>query len=168
VSARGATLTEVLVVAAIIAVLAGIAVPSYRSYAAARAPAAASETLAADLSLLERLAENGKVDEGASLLVTSSDPFAYRGYRGRPTSVDPNSTLGVVVMERRFTDVRLVGGPIGITTPLLLATDGSAQYVASGVLSGRHGIVELTLTQRPSGTSATVTVDLLTGAISHS
>jgi prepilin-type N-terminal cleavage/methylation domain-containing protein len=167
VNARGVTLTEVLVVAAIIAVLAGIASLSYRSYTAARAPAAAAATLAADVSLLQRLAENGKRDEGASLIVLSSDPLAYRGYRGRPTSVDPNSALGAVVMERRFPDVRLASGPIGVATPLLLATDGSAQYVASGVLSEPHATIELTLAQRPSGTTARVTLDLLTGAVSH-
>ena len=167
-SARGTTLTEVLIVAAIVAILAvAIAVPSYRSYVSARSPAAAAATLSADLALLERLAQNGKPNAGASLLVLSTDPFAYRGYVGRPTSVDPNSALGAVVMERRFAGVHLTGGPIGVSTPLLLATDGSAQYVASGLLSGRHGTVELTVSQAPSGTSAHVIIDLFTGAISH-
>ncbi|MBV8205130.1 MAG: hypothetical protein JO195_08875 [Candidatus Eremiobacteraeota bacterium] len=167
-SARGTTLTEVLVVAAIVVVLAvAIAVPSYRSYVSARSPAAAAVTLAADVSLLERLAQNGKRNEGASLVVLATDPLMYRGYVGRPTSVDPNSALGAVVMERRFSGVRLAGGPIDVSTPLLFATDGSAQYVASGLLSDRHGTLELTLLQVPAGTKARVTVDLFTGAISH-
>lgn len=159
---------EVLVVAAIVSVLAGIAIPSYRMYIASRAPADAAQTLTSDLALLERLAQVGERDEGASLMIVSTDPLVYRGYRGRPASLDPNSKLGVMVMERRFAGVRLAGGPIGVTTPLLIATDGTVQYVASGMLSDPHTTLDMTLSERPSGTSAHVTVDLLTGALSHS
>ena len=167
-NARGTTLTEAMVVAAIVVVLAGaIVVPSYRAYMNARQPAIAATTLAADLGLLEHMAQNGKRDEGASLIVLTSDPFAYRGYLGRPTSIDPNSALGTMVVERRFMGVRLARGPIGVATPLLVATDGSVQYVASGLLSSRHGSVELTLLQDPAGATAHVTIDLFTGAISH-
>ena len=162
------TLMEVLVVAAIIAVLAGVTIPTYRTYLESRAPSDAAQTLASDLALLERLAENGQRDEGASLVVLSTDPFVYRGYRGRPSSVDPNSKLGALVMDRRFPYVRLTAGPLRVGTPLLVATDGTMQYVAGGVLSDPHTTIELTLSQRPSGTSAHVAIDLLTGALSHS
>ena len=165
---RGVTLLEVLVVAAMIAVLASVPVVlAYQRSMAARAPTAAAATLAEDLALLEHTAQIGKRDEGASLVIISSDPFIYRAYQGRPSSLDPNSGLGAVLVERHFALVRLTGGPIGEGTPLLFASDGRAQYVRSGVLSDPHATVELVLSQRPYGRTATVVLDLFTGFISQ-
>jgi prepilin-type N-terminal cleavage/methylation domain-containing protein len=168
VTPRGVTQLEMMVVAAIIAILAAaLVVPSYRGYEAARAPIDAAATLAQDLAVLERAAQAGPRDEGATLIVVSDDPLVYRGYRGRPESLDPNSSLGAMLLERRFSTVRLAGGPIGMSTPLLFASDGRAQYMASGLLSDPHTTVEITLSQRPSGRTATVGLDLFTGAISE-
>lgn len=166
---RGLTQVEMMVVAAILVVLAAaVVVPSYRGYQAARAPSDAAATLAQDLAVLERAAQAGARDEGATLIVVTDDPLVYRGYHGRPESLDPNSTLGTMLFERRFNAVRLAGGPIASSTPLLFASDGRAQYVLSGLLSDPHAAIELTLSQRPSGRTTTVGLDLFTGAISQS
>ncbi len=158
---------ELMVVAAVITVLAGaFVIPSYRSYQASRAPLDAAQRLAQDLAVLERAAQNGVRNEGATLVVVSADPLIYRCYRGRPESINPNSALGAMIVERRFPSVALTGEPIGVTTPLLFASDGTAQYVSSGLVSDPHTTIDLTINQRPAGTNATVTLDLLTGAVS--
>jgi type II secretory pathway pseudopilin PulG len=143
---RGATLVELFVVIAIVTILTGlIIVPAYRSYVAARAPSDAAQVLAEDIALLERTAQNGHTNEGASLIILSTDPFVYRCHRGRPSSIDPNSALGALLVERRYPDVTLEGGPIGVSTPLLFASNGSAQYVSGGVVASQHATIAFAL-----------------------
>jgi Tfp pilus assembly protein PilE len=164
---RGVTFAEMFVVVAIMVVLAGVfVVPAYRAYGAARAPLNAAQTLAEDLALLERVAKDGGRNQGSSLIITSTNPLAYRGYRGRPTSIDPNSALGAVLVEHQFTGVVLAGGPIGTSTPLLFASNGSAQYVSSGVVADQHATIEFSLTQLRGSRTALVDLDLFTGAVS--
>jgi type II secretory pathway pseudopilin PulG len=166
VSRRGLSYIESLVVLAVIAVmLATMVLPAYRSYSASRAPVDAAATMAEDLSLLARTAQNGQLGEGSSLLIVSADPLHYRGYRGRPTSVDPNSALGDLVVDRSFPGVTLAGGPIGATTPLLFANNGSAQYVSQGAVIGQHATVEFLLSASRGGKTARVDLDLFTGAV---
>ena len=164
---RGISYLEALVVVAMVAVLAAtVVVPAYRSYLHSRAPRDAAATLAEDLGLLERVARNGTRDEGASLIIVSADPLVYRCYRGRPAGVDPSSSLRALLVERRFTDVALAASPIDAATPLLYASNGSAQYVEGGVIADQHSTIEFSLQQRPRGTTALVSVDLFTGAVS--
>jgi len=164
---RGATLVELFVVIAIITVLTGlVVVPAYRSYIAARGPSDAAQVLAEDLALLKRAAQNGHTNEGASLIIVSSDPFAYTCHRGRPSSIDPNSALGAVLVERRFPGVTLEDGPIGVSTPLLFASNGSAQYISGGGVASQHATIAFSLAQRHGGRVAHVDLDLFTGAVS--
>lgn len=164
---RGTTFIEMFVVIAIIAVLTGLViVPAYRNYTAARAPSDAAQTLAEDLALLERTAQNGHANEGASLIVVSANPFAYRCHRGRPSSVDPNSALGALLVERNFPDVSLEGGPIDTSTPLLFASNGSAQYVSSGIIASQHATITFSLAPRRGSRVAHVDLNLFTGAVS--
>lgn len=165
-NSRAISTLEVMVVIAVLAVLAGtVVMPAYRNYAAARAPADAAATLAEDIALLERAAQNGISGEGASLVIVSEDPLAYRCYRVRPTSVDPDSALGSLIVERRFAGVALGGGPINETSPLLFAGNGSAQYVSGGTVANQHAIIEITLVQSPGTRSAHVDLNLFTGAV---
>lgn len=163
---RGLSHIELLIVLAVIAVMLGaVVLPAYRSYSASRASVDAATTLAEDLSLLTRVAQNGKLNEGSSLIIVSADPLHYRAYRGRPTSVDPNSALGAVLVERSFPGVVLAGGPIGASTPLLFASNGSAQYVSQGVVAGQHANVEFKLGTSVAGKTASVDLDLFTGSV---
>ncbi|HEV2037762.1 MAG TPA: hypothetical protein VGQ96_04060 [Candidatus Eremiobacteraceae bacterium] len=167
VSQRGTSYVEALVIIAIVCVMVGaVVIPGYRNFMRARAPAHAASTLAEDLALLERAAQNGRPHEGSSLVVVSADPFVYRCYRGRPASVDPNSTLGALLIERRFPGVTLASGPIGLATPLLFASNGSAQYQSGGVIADQHATVGFSLTQSSGRATANVTLNLFTGAIS--
>jgi Tfp pilus assembly protein PilE len=163
---RGLSYIESLVVLAVVAVMLGaVVLPAYRTYAASRAAADAATTLAEDLALLARTAQNSKVNEGSTLLIVSADPLHYRGYRGRPASIDPNSALGTVVVDRSFSTVTLAGGPIGETTPLLFANNGSAQYMSHGAVAGQHTVIEFLLGTRPRGKTARVDLDLFTGSV---
>jgi hypothetical protein len=167
VTQRGVSYLEALVALAVVAVIAAtMVVPAYRSYLHSRAPRDAATTLAEDLGLLERVARNGTRDEGASLIIVSADPLVYRCYRGRPIGVDPASSLRALLVERRFPDVALGAGPISPATPLLYASNGSAQYVDGGTIADQHSTVAFSLRQRPRGTTAAVSVDLFTGAVS--
>jgi len=158
---------ELLVVLALLVVLiAAVAVPSYRSFSAGRAARAAAATLAEDLALLQRSAQNGNSEEGAALVVTSLNPFAYAGYRGRPAAVDPRSTLGSVIVERTFPGVQLTGGPINVTTPLLFASNGSAQYLTAGNIASQHQAIALQLAPAADAANvSTVQIDLFTGSV---
>jgi hypothetical protein len=165
-SRRGASYIELMVVLAVIAaLLCGFGLPAYRSYAMSRAPVDAATALAEDLSLLARSAQNGKLNDGASLIIVSADPLQYRGYRGRPTSIDPNSALGALLVERSFPGVMLASGPIGPATPLLFASNGSAQYVSHGTVAGQHATIEFSLSRGSEDKAARVDLDLFTGAV---
>ena len=164
---RGSTIVEMFVVIAIVTLMASLViVPAYRNYSAARAPSDAAQTLAEDLALLERTAQNGHPNEGASLIILSANPFVYRCHRGRPASVDPKSTLGALLVERRFPDVTLDDGPIDISTPLLFASNGSAQYVSGDDIASQHVTITFTLGQRHGSRIAHVDLNLFTGAVS--
>jgi Tfp pilus assembly protein PilE len=164
---KGSTLAEIMVVCALIAVLSfAIAVPAYRSYALARASTNAASVLASDVGLLSRSAQNARLDQGASLVVTSLDPFSYQGWIGRPAQLDPNSALSDLVVQRTFPGVALTAGPIDTSTPLLFANNGSAQYFAHGVLASQHQIVRFVLESTAGHRTTSVGVDLFTGAIS--
>jgi type II secretory pathway pseudopilin PulG len=152
-TSRGATLVEMTLVAALLLVLAAaFAVPGYRSYAHSRANRDAATVLASDLGLLVRAAQNAPDLQGSSLVVDSTTPLAYRGYLGRPKNLDPRTRLGRLLFERSFPNVSLASGPINAQTPLLFASNGSAQYETAAGVGG-------------SGKPATVTLDLYTGAV---
>ena len=143
-----------------------ILVTPFRAYMHARAASDAASTLAQDLALLERVAQNGGVNDGATLKIVSTNPLVYDCYYGRPNSIDPNSALGPVIFHRSFEDVALTAGPIGTSTPLLFASNGSAQYVSAGMWADQHQTIELTLT--PSADTARtseVDLNLFTGGI---
>jgi type II secretory pathway pseudopilin PulG len=165
---RAATLLEVLTVAGIIAVVAlFIGIPSYASYARERQARDAASTLAQDLALLERSAQNDE-GAGATLEIDSASPFAYSCYHGRPSNLDPRTTLGGLIVQRSFPGVTLGYGPIGKNTPLLFASNGSAQYFDGVHWVDQHGppiAFTLTPASYQSGAAA-VTLDMFTGEIS--
>ncbi len=164
-SSRGATLLETLTAVGILGLLmAGLAIPAYRQYAASRASRDAAITLAADVAWLSRAAQNADGRQGASLIIESVDPLTYDGYLGRPRWADPQSTLGRLLIHRTFTGVRL-DGPLDPHTPLLFASNGSAQYLVAGSPVTQHGILVLTLVSRDASRSATIRLDLLTGTL---
>jgi len=162
------TLLELLVATSILLVAAALVlVTPFRSYMHARAAEDATATLAQDLALLERVAQNGGANDGATLKILSMNPLVYECYYGRPNAIDPRSTLGPLIIHRSYEDVALTGGPINSNTPLLFASNGSAQYVSAGVWADRHQAVALTLTpSNDSSRAGVVDLDLFTGAIS--
>lgn len=164
---RGISLIELLTVAGLIVVLAGMmAVPAYRAFSAARAAHGAAVTLAEDLSVLENSAHNGSFQQGATLEIESIEPFSYACYRGRPSAIDPQSTLGPLIVQRSFPGVRLSGGPLNQSTPLLFASNGSAQYADAGHIAPQHQSIDLVLTSSADARrSATTRLDLFTGAV---
>jgi type II secretory pathway pseudopilin PulG len=163
---RGATLVEMTLVAAILLLLAAaFGVPGYRSYADSRANRDAAAVLASDLSFLVRAAQNAPDEQGTTLVVESTAPFAYGGYLGRPRNLDPRTRLGTKLFERSFPHVHLSEDPINAQTPLLFASNGSAQYeTANGVIAPQHATIDFVLSGG-SGKPATVTLDLYTGAV---
>jgi len=165
---RGAAYIELLVVLALIAVLTALVViPNYRQYMASRQVRDAATTLAEDIALLERSAQNGARDEGATLWLTSNSPLSYSCYRGRPQSLDPNSHLQGLILRRTFAHVA-VAGPINASTPLLFAGNGSAQYQVDGAMADPHGPIDFSLGPR-DGTeqSAHVILNPFTGSVSR-
>jgi prepilin-type N-terminal cleavage/methylation domain-containing protein len=164
---RGMTLLELIVVVAILAIAAAlILVTPFRDYARGRAASDAASTLAQDIALLERVAQNGGANDGATLQIVSSRPFAYTCYYGRPNSIDSNSTLGPIIVRRSFGDVALTGGPIDTSTPLLFANNGSAQYVTAGVWADQHQTIELALAPASDAArTAKVDLNLFSGAV---
>lgn len=159
---------ELLVTLAILMLASAlILITPFRAYMHARAASDAASTLAQDLALLERVAQNGGVNDGATLEIVSTDPLVYECYYGRPNGIDPNSTLGPLIAHRAFGDVALTTGPINVSTPLLFASNGSAQYVAAGIWADQHQSIELTLTPAADASRASsVDLNLFTGAIS--
>jgi prepilin-type N-terminal cleavage/methylation domain-containing protein len=166
--ARGFTLLEMLVTVSILMIAGAlILVTPFRAYMHARAASDAASTLAQDLALLERVAQNGGVNDGATLKIVSTNPLVYDCYYGRPNSIDPNSALGPVIFHRSFDDVALTAGPIDTSTPLLFASNGSAQYVSAGTWADQHQTIRMTLTASADATrESTVDLDLFTGSIS--
>lgn len=165
---RGATLLEVLAVAGIIALVAlFLGIPSYATYARERQARDAASTLAQDLALLERSAQNDE-GAGATLEIDSASPLAYSCYHGRPSNLDPRTTLGALIVQRSFPGVALGYGPIGKNTPLLFASNGSAQYFDGVHWVDQHGPpIAFTLTATGDQShEAAVTIDMFTGEIS--
>lgn len=164
---RGMTLLEMLTVVAMLAVASALfLITPFRSYMHARAARDAATTMAQDIAWLERIAQNGGVNDGATLQIDSIDPLVYDCYYGRPNALDPNSTLGPLIVHRSFDDVALSAGPIDASTPLLFADNGSIQYVSAGLWADQHQTVELTLTPSNDPTrTANVHLDLFTGGV---
>lgn len=165
---HGFTLLEMLVTVTILMIAGALILTPFRAYMHARAASDAAATLAQDLALLERVAQNGGVNDGATLEIVSSDPLVYDCYYGRPNTIDPNSALGPVIFHRSFDDVALTAGPVGTSTPLLFASNGSAQYVSAGVWADQHQTIQMTLTASADASrEAAVGLDLFTGSISR-
>ncbi|MDQ6781378.1 MAG: hypothetical protein M3Z37_09545 [Candidatus Eremiobacteraeota bacterium] len=164
---RGTTLVELLTVVGLVALLAAlVALPGYRAFSAARAAGGAATTLAEDLGMLESSAHNGSFQQGATLEIESIEPFAYSCYRGRPRTLDPQSTLGPLIVQRSFPGVRLSGGPLNVSTPLLFASNGSAQYASAGHIAPQHQTIAVVLTASADPTrTVTTRLDLFTGAV---
>jgi prepilin-type N-terminal cleavage/methylation domain-containing protein len=166
---RGMTLVELLVAIAI-AVLFTIAVviPTFMMYARARAARDAADALAQDIALLERSAQNGVTMQGATLEIDSASPLIYSCYHGRPAYLDPNTSLGALIVQRSFPGVSLGSGPVNAATPLLFASNGSAQYYDGTRWVDQHGPpVVFTLTPvSDSGHPVAVTLNLFTGEVS--
>jgi type II secretory pathway pseudopilin PulG len=165
---RGATLIEVIVAAAITAMIAlAIGIPTYGAYARSRDARDAADALAQDIALLERSAQNGVAGEGATLEIDSTSPFSYSCYHGRPADLDPRTKLGGLVVQRAFPDVSLLGGPISASTPLLFASNGSAQYYDGSQWVDQHSPpIEFALS--PASDPAhpvAVTLNMFTGEV---
>ncbi|HLN46760.1 MAG TPA: prepilin-type N-terminal cleavage/methylation domain-containing protein [Magnetospirillaceae bacterium] len=167
-SARGMTLMEMLTVVSLLAIAAALVLLTpFRAYQHGRAAGDAAATLAQDLALLERAAQNGGANDGSTLVIVSTAPLSYDCYYGRPNAIDPNSTLGPVIVHRSFDDVALTGGPIDSNTPLLFASNGSAQYVSAGTWADQHQTIELVLTPASDASrSAKVDLNLFSGGVS--
>ncbi|HME81918.1 MAG TPA: prepilin-type N-terminal cleavage/methylation domain-containing protein [Candidatus Eremiobacteraceae bacterium] len=165
---RGMTLMEMLVVVSMLAIAAALVLLTpFRAYQRERAAGDAASTVAQDLALLERVAQNGGANDGATLQIDSTAPLSYDCYYGRPNAIDSNSTLGPVIVHRSFDDVDLTGGPIDATTPLLFASNGSVQYVSAGTWADQHQTIELVLTPASDeARAAKVDLNLFTGGIS--
>lgn len=165
---RAATLLEVLAVAGIIALVAVfVGIPPYATYARERQARDAADTLAQDLALLERSAQNGE-GAGATLEIDSVSPFAYSCYHGRPSDLDPRTALGALIVQRSFPGVSLGYGPINPQTPLLFASNGSAQYFDGTHWVDQHGPpIAFRLMPPGSGDShmLSVTLNMFTGEI---
>ncbi|HEY7980201.1 MAG TPA: prepilin-type N-terminal cleavage/methylation domain-containing protein [Candidatus Eremiobacteraceae bacterium] len=168
-SQHGATLIEVIVALAILTLFTiAVVVPTFTMYARARAARDAADTLAQDIVLLERSAQNGVTMQGATLEIDSASPFSYSCYHGRPADLDPNTKLGVLIVQRTFADVSLGSGPINAATPLLFASNGSAQYYDGTQWVDQHGPpVAFTLTPAADPVHpVAVTLNLFTGEVS--
>jgi type II secretory pathway pseudopilin PulG len=166
---RGATLIEVIVALAIAIVFTiAVVIPTYMMYARARAARDAADALAQDIALLERTAQNAITMQGATLEIDSASPFSYSCYHGRPENLDPNTKLGALIVQRTFSDVSLGSGPINAATPLLFASNGSAQYFDGTTWVDQHGPpVAFTLTPAADPVHpVAVTVNLFTGEVS--
>ncbi len=127
----------------------------------------AAKTLGEDIALLERSAQNGARDEGATLWLTSDSPLSYACYRGRPESIDPKSHLQGLIVRRTFAHVALLAGAVNASTPLLFAGNGSAQYQVDGAMADPHGPVDFSLgPSHGTGPSAHVILNPFTGSVS--
>jgi prepilin-type N-terminal cleavage/methylation domain-containing protein len=167
-ASRGMSLFEVLAAVVILGIVSALfLVTPFNAYTHGRAASDAADTVAQDIALLERIAQNGGANDGATLQIRSANPLVYDCFYGRPNALDPNSVLGQLIVHRSFDGVALTGGPIDVLTPLLFASNGSVQYVSAGMWADQHQTIELTLT--PSGDearAARVDLDLFTGGVS--
>ena len=167
-TARGATLIEIIVALAIAVLIAlTVAIPTYLLVSRGRAARDAADALAQDLALLERSAQNGVAMQGATLEIDSTSPLIYSCYHGRPANLDPNTTLGTLIVQRTFTGVSLTTGSINSETPLLFASNGSAQYFDGTRWVDQHGQpIAFKLAPDADPTHpVTVTLDLFTGEV---
>jgi hypothetical protein len=162
-------LIELIVVLAVGTIIAlAIAIPTFMMYSRARAARDAADSLAQDLALLERTAQNGVAQQGATLEIDSLSPLVYSCYHGRPADLDPNTMLGTLIVQRTFVDVSLGAGPINAATPLLFASNGSAQYFDGTRWVDQHG-PPVTFVLSPDTDPAhpvNVTLNLFTGEVS--
>lgn len=162
------TLMEMLVAVAMLATASALfLITPFRQYVHGRAASDAASTMAQDVALLERIAQNGGANDGATLQIVSTNPLVYDCYYGRPNNIDINSALGPKIVHRSFDDVTLTGGPIDTHTPLLFASNGSVQYVLAGNWADQHQTIEITLTPSSDASrSARVDLNLFTGGVS--
>lgn len=144
-----------------------IAIPTYMIVSRARAARDAADALAQDIALLERSAQNGVAMQGATLEIDSASPLSYSCYHGRPADLDPNTTLGTLIVKRTFADVSLADGPINAATPLLFASNGSAQYFDGTRWVDQHGPpIAFTMSPVTDPTHpVAVTLNLFTGEV---
>lgn len=161
---------ELMVVCAIFALLiALLVIPAYDRYRRARQVDDAAVQLAADIAYLERYAENSDPFEGATIEVESKDPLRYTGYRGRPTSLDPQSRIRGTLFVRSYSEAALSAGPLAHDSPLMFAHNGSVQYVVGGRWADQHVPVDIVLRSVDDRARlSTVAVDPFTGAVSVS
>jgi hypothetical protein len=106
--------------------------------------------------------------QGATLEIDSTSPLIYSCYHGRPADLDPNTALGTLIVQRTFAGVSLATGPINPKTPLLFASNGSAQYFDGTRWVDQHG-QPIAFTLAPDtdpGHPVAVTLDLFTGEVS--
>jgi type II secretory pathway pseudopilin PulG len=165
---RAATLIEVIVALSVVVLIAlTIAIPTYALYSRARVARDAADALAQDLALLERSAQNGVAMQGATLEIDSASPLRYSCYRGRPSNLDPNTQLGTLILQRTFAGVSLGDGPINLSTPLLFASNGSAQYFDGTQWVDQHRPpIAFTLAPTADLTHpVAVTLDMFTGEV---
>jgi Tfp pilus assembly protein PilE len=166
---RGITLIEIIVAIAIVTIFTiAVVIPTFAMYARARAARDAADALAQDIALLERSAQNGVKMQGATLEIDSSSPLIYSCYHGRPANLDPKTTLGALIVQRTFADVSLQAGPINASTPLLFASNGSAQYYDGTSWVDQHGppVAFMLTTAADPNHPVAVTLDLFTGEVS--
>lgn len=168
VSERGYTVSELLIVCAILTVLAcAMLIPQYDQYARTREVDDAGATLAQDIAFLERFAQNSEPYEGATIEVQSDDPLQYICYSGRPSGLDPQSHIRAELLTRSFGDVALSPGALSRNSPLLFAHNGSVQYVTGNQWTDQHVPVTISLRSRVDRSrSASVSLNPFTGAVS--
>jgi hypothetical protein len=161
-------LIEVIVALSITMLIAAvIAIPTFMLVSRARVARDAADALAQDISLLERTAQNGVAMQGATLEIDSASPLVYSCYHGRPADLDPKTTLGTLIVQRTFADVSLGDGPINPTTPLLFASNGSAQYFDGSQWVDQHGppvVFTLSRVTDPQN-SVAVALNMFTGEV---
>lgn len=167
-ASRGATLMEIIVAVSIATIITlAIAFPTYMLVSRARAARDAADVLAQDIALLERSAQNGVDMQGATLEIDSTSPLSYSCFHGRPTDLDPKTALGTLIVKRTFADVSLRDGPINVATPLLFASNGSAQYFDGTRWIDQHGPpIAITMSPVTDPTHpVVVTLNLFTGEV---
>ena len=105
--ATGFTLIEALLSVAIIAILAGLSLPLYRSYAAQNDLSLAAQYISTSLRRAETYAQNGAQDSPWGVSVQTSQVVVYKGdsYENRDRTYDEATTLGSITSVSGVTDV---------------------------------------------------------------